>query len=384
MVSIYLHHRGAFVVARSDNPGNAKAFLSWNEWQTGSTLFCMYPQIAFTSAKGAIRHIESFMSREYCGWTYGYDEESGYRVFPNVEIARQDLLYKYYALSEMSVDALTNMYLYATHPCQFNDPFDCNKGIVKITTEESMKALWNGLYEELCERMGNDIGQMRKYSQEAYMAILYRKLGIISLTKSDANPIMWAHYANNDGFCVGLDVDRLSFKHYGPFPINYTDKIETFDIANSGGHLAMLMQTNVKLPEWSYEEEWRLLVEGPGDRYMKGFGPRADELASPDDHDRKFPYPMQALRSVCLGMRFFGDDVYQVSENEFDVVYADRSGLACKVMDFLANPKLQSVNIYVAKADGLAGIKPVRIGIVKLRDGKFRVVGYGNARAFGF
>ena len=27
---IYLHRRGAFSVARSDNPGNAKAFLSWN------------------------------------------------------------------------------------------------------------------------------------------------------------------------------------------------------------------------------------------------------------------------------------------------------------------------------------------------------------------
>lgn len=30
-VSIYLHQRGAFSVARFDNPGNAKAFTLWNE-----------------------------------------------------------------------------------------------------------------------------------------------------------------------------------------------------------------------------------------------------------------------------------------------------------------------------------------------------------------
>ena len=28
---LYIHIRGAFSVARFDNPGNAKAFLSWNE-----------------------------------------------------------------------------------------------------------------------------------------------------------------------------------------------------------------------------------------------------------------------------------------------------------------------------------------------------------------
>ena len=30
-VSIYVHRRGAFSVARFDNPGNAKAFIAWNE-----------------------------------------------------------------------------------------------------------------------------------------------------------------------------------------------------------------------------------------------------------------------------------------------------------------------------------------------------------------
>ena len=28
---LYIHIRGAFSVARFDNPGNAKAFIAWNE-----------------------------------------------------------------------------------------------------------------------------------------------------------------------------------------------------------------------------------------------------------------------------------------------------------------------------------------------------------------
>jgi hypothetical protein len=39
--SVYIHHRGAFSVARFDNQGNARAFTSWNERQTGSTFFYM-------------------------------------------------------------------------------------------------------------------------------------------------------------------------------------------------------------------------------------------------------------------------------------------------------------------------------------------------------
>ena len=43
---IYIHRRGAFSVARFDNPGNAKAFTAWNEHQAGSTFFvCMYESL---------------------------------------------------------------------------------------------------------------------------------------------------------------------------------------------------------------------------------------------------------------------------------------------------------------------------------------------------
>ena len=39
---ILTHPRGASVVARFDEQGNAKTFRMWNERQTGSTFFIVY------------------------------------------------------------------------------------------------------------------------------------------------------------------------------------------------------------------------------------------------------------------------------------------------------------------------------------------------------
>jgi len=43
------------------------------------------------------------------------------------------VLYKYYSLSSNSFDATSKGYLYASHPFQFNDPYDCNKYIFDLS-----------------------------------------------------------------------------------------------------------------------------------------------------------------------------------------------------------------------------------------------------------
>ena len=39
VLSIYVHRRGAFGVARFDNLGDARAFTAWNEWQNRLHIF---------------------------------------------------------------------------------------------------------------------------------------------------------------------------------------------------------------------------------------------------------------------------------------------------------------------------------------------------------
>lgn len=315
------------------------------------------------------------MIKEYCGWKYYYDEVKGYKVFPRVKKMQPKTLYKYYGLTENSVDALTNFYLYATHPLQFNDPFDCNKKIIRIDTEKSVKTLLGKCYQQFSECENNDIPSMMEYSCEAYMEILYRKLGIVSLAPSNDNMLLWTHYAQHSGFCIELDMGNLCFVHNGPFPINYTDDIKSFSIEEYGGNIAMLIQTNVKAKCWKYENEWRLLVPSPQGRYMKGYGPHSEITSCPDDHDRKFRYPMTAIKSITLGSRFFKqENCYRVGDNEFEVIYMDKESLDYKIMDFISNPKLGSIAIGRINMNDLLKIQITGIAITKINDLKFRII----------
>ncbi len=48
--------------------------------------------------------------REYSGWTYQVDNNNQYDIIPDVEIEKPKTFFKYYALNEYSVSALTEMY----------------------------------------------------------------------------------------------------------------------------------------------------------------------------------------------------------------------------------------------------------------------------------
>ena len=89
------------------------------------------------------------MSVEYCGFIYDYKESEGYSVLPNKVVKQPKTFFKYCALNEYSVDALTNMYVYATHPNQYNDLFDCNELLIEFDSWDGVKGLWEDLYDEL-------------------------------------------------------------------------------------------------------------------------------------------------------------------------------------------------------------------------------------------
>ena len=299
---------------------------------------------------------------KYCGMEYCFDEDSqSYDILPHKENGPKTF-FKYYPLSENSVSALTELYIYATHPFLFNDPFDCNKEIVCIKNDSDMQSLWGELYNDFKSLCNNSKDLMMNYSKEALRTILYKRLGIVSLTEDCKNKIMWYLFG---------------FKHKGPFPINYTDDIIPFDISKYGGNISMLIQTNIKNTCWKYEKEWRLLVYGPDDRYMKTFGPRAEQFNMPDDHDRKFHYSIYALKSVRLGLNFFyQNELYIISPNEYEIIYDDINTLDYKVINFLSNPQMSHINVYILQKDGINinEIKEKPVKIVKVSNHTFRII----------
>lgn len=316
--------------------------------------------------------------KSYCGFLYLYDEIEGYNIVPEGVISPPSTFFKYYALTEYNVEALTNLYVYAAHPKQFNDPFDCNEKLITFDTWNDVQCLWGDLFEK-CKKTHSTLESACEESAQAYWNILYKKLGLLSLVPRCDNYQMWALYAQNNGFCLELDINKFLFLHHGPFPMNYTETIpEPVHIGDVGGHIAMLIQTNVKNDWWKYEDEWRLYIPNPIGFDLKCYGSEYEmnKYNCGDEHDRKFRYPVDALKRVILGPKFFDKLVANpVSLNEMDIACCpDIKSLEFNVLDFLARiTEKVEVEIELAHLSDFSHYEFIPIRIIKYTDRKFRI-----------
>lgn len=313
----------------------------------------------------------------YCGFSYEADGRGYYHITPDKEIAKPKTFFKYYALSDFSVDALTNMYIYATHPNQFNDPFDCNEKLIKFDSWVDVKRLWDVLFVQFQNDHPN-LEEACRESEKAFKTLLYRNLGLVSLAPVRNNYTMWALYSQNSGFCVEFDTNQFPFRHFGPFPINYVDIIPgPIHIGEAGGSLSMLVQTNVKNLWWEYENEWRLYIPSPDGFDMQSFGKGAEQFNKMGDHDRKFKYPISSLKSITLGKSFFDKlTTNMISISEVDVVCdPQKNRLENQVLDFLS--KLQDVSktqVLMIMPYGFSKHLFIEMCIVNYSENKYRLI----------
>lgn len=270
--------------------------------------------------------------------------------------------YKYYALNENSVDALTNLYAYATHPCQLNDPLDCADELIDFDDLDCARILSGEMYSDI-KASYNKERDILEFEKAAYRTYLYLKMGIFCLTKSWDNISMWSAYTNHTGFCLEFDVFSFPFNCWGPFPINYQRELSSFSLKEATLPIATLVQTNVKLNCWEHEQEWRILIQGPEEFYMEPFGERATlfKNAFPDYHNRKFKYPLRSLKSVCLGNNFFNGVHCVITDYEFEYVAYNK--LQNKVLSFLACTK---VPVFQLVCNGLH-VEKLPIEITQIR-----------------
>lgn len=148
-------------------------------------------------------------------------------------------LYKYYSLTEYSLDALEHNYFHLNNPLNFNDPFDCCNNLIV----EKQKDAIDGLPTPFI----NDI----------------RNVGVSCFSTNGMNPLMWGHYTNS---YVGFVVKFKNNFHFKNDPgiksfkltsVVYSDNPRP---ANEKYPFAEDYQFIVKLKDWEYENEWRLIV----------------------------------------------------------------------------------------------------------------------------
>lgn len=316
---------------------------------------------------------QSVLKHKVWDYEFSYDIESRKLDVKGYHKEKPKTLFKYYALSENSVDALTKAYIYASHPYLLNDPFDCDKNLVEFNTLEDVKVLFDGLYDQFKETLGSDEALMQ-FASEAFHTIFYRKCGILSLTENKMDPLMWPLYTNNEGFCVEFDYSKFPFEYHGPFHIIYKNKdgIKPLQTSESGVQIAALYQCLVKHKEWERENEWRLLVSNPQGQDMITFGKNASLYNNSFDHNRKFKYPLSAIVSVTLGCHFLRPEAETlVTKNPTEIECFVHSELKRSVLRFLSST---SVPVKLAIKDGLCGLKPLNVRIVQLSEQLFRII----------
>ena len=93
-----------------------------------------------------------------------------------------------------------------------------------------------------------------------------RTTGVTCFSESNDSLLMWSHYAqNHQGICVEYELLRFNSElNFSPVPVIYSknrvcltsvdmNSVETSSVSFFVGNLTS------KSPEWSYENEWRII-----------------------------------------------------------------------------------------------------------------------------
>lgn len=304
---------------------------------------------------------------------YKYDGIKGWSIDYGEDIQMPQTLFKYYALSDNSVDALTNLYVYATHPNQLNDPFDCDADLIAMDEEKDIRILLSdsAIFDSFLNMCGGDIEALKSISPKLFKAIMYRKCGIFSLCSSVDNKHMWSIYANNNGFCIEFDYHLFPFKYSGPFFMNYVNSLESKATSQLGVPGAALYQTNTKTSDWSNEKEWRLMIHNPEGSDMRSYGEGIYCCNFGDEHDRKFRYPINAIKCLYLGINFMGEQCIEISQDQEWEVSFSKDTYQGKILDFLTRTLLPTK---LARKTGLDKLEFIPIQVIHLNTQVYRIV----------
>lgn len=122
---------------------------------------------------------------------------------------------------------------------ELNDPFEC-----RFTVNKDKNTTFLSSALEMLPRLVNS----------------FTDTGILSLSSSNDNLLMWAHYTkNHSGFVIGMDTEHEFLR--GVDKVNYTNERLHFcsdELFKTKKASFLYRNTFYKSLAWEYEEEWRL------------------------------------------------------------------------------------------------------------------------------
>ena len=179
--------------------------------------------------------------------------------------------------------------LRATQPAALNDPFECGvaPGIGRQDQQaenEEIAAVLSSLNgatpvsEAQVRKARCDFGSL--FLRELLVGQLSQRYGIVSFSSDPRHQLMWAHYTGDgSGFVIGYRVDvlkSLGRRDDSLREVRYESRvlpIVEYPVLSKEENVGILL--SFKSAHWSYESEWRLIVElsdtmGTGSRDTRG------------------------------------------------------------------------------------------------------------------
>ncbi len=238
-------------------------------------------------------------------------------------------LYKY--LSEDRISILKDGLIRFTQPQAFNDPFEFKPHVTGIGSdaylEDSFNQSYEAIYREEYENQPDErkarisLDEFSKFAELMRSAVFKsfknsstvvapmlknimhevfeNNIGVLSLTEWSDNLLMWAHYANShQGFVVEFDgahefFNRRRSEHD---ELQFLRKVE-YSKTRPNFALSELEDLSVFLAkgdDWSYEQEWRMLLA------LRD----ADKIIKSEPYDiHLFQIPFSAFTSILIGAR---------------------------------------------------------------------------------
>lgn len=192
----------------------------------------------------------------------------------------------------------------ASHPCEFNDPFECTGGVYgtpplslveefyATRPDQALVASVHGNMAEYVSKWLWKAFRNRKFLGQGHRISCFSDAdGMQKYPGSDVR--MWAHYANH-GMGLRLEFDTEDVD----FPIDtvkYNDKAPILDLStvNHLKDLSAFIETCVvtKHKIWTPEQEVRIVFRGPNDAVR--YDPRIKMY--------RWPLPLNCIVEIAVG-----------------------------------------------------------------------------------
>ena len=206
-------------------------------------------------------------------------------------------LYKYFSLEdepEFLENVIRDNTIKFGAPNEFNDPFEC-MSVIGITSFNSTKKK----LEELTQKSGkkySDGALLRAYDEivggslASYRKKSLSKYGVLCLSGTWDDLLMWAHYSNDHKGVVVIFQFYKDHSFYDKMmKVQYKKGITYFEAEHPNCAKKIWESFSTKDPIWEYENEYRV-INPPSD------------LHTYDGNGIK-PFPRELLKGLIFGYR---------------------------------------------------------------------------------